>query len=52
MLDAAKLGTFVDQMWGDAILPTLFNYITIPNKSPAFDPDWAAHGFMLSLIHI
>jgi acetylornithine deacetylase/succinyl-diaminopimelate desuccinylase-like protein len=46
MLDAAKLGTLVDQMWGDAIVPILVDYITIPNKSPAFDPDWAAHGFM------
>jgi acetylornithine deacetylase/succinyl-diaminopimelate desuccinylase-like protein len=46
MLDAAKLGKFVDQLWGDAIVPTLVDYITIPNKSPAFDPDWAAHGYM------
>jgi acetylornithine deacetylase/succinyl-diaminopimelate desuccinylase-like protein len=46
MLDAAKLGKFVDQCWGDAIVPTLVEYIRIPNKSPAFDPDWAAHGYM------
>src|SRR5438445_1011495 len=46
MLDAKKLGNFVDQCWGDAIVPTLFEYIKIPNKSPAFDPDWAARGFM------
>jgi acetylornithine deacetylase/succinyl-diaminopimelate desuccinylase-like protein len=46
MLDAGKLGKFVDQLWGDAIVPTLVDYIKIPNKSPAFDPDWAAHGYM------
>jgi acetylornithine deacetylase/succinyl-diaminopimelate desuccinylase-like protein len=46
MLDAEKLGRFVDQIWGDAIVPTLVEYIRIPNKSPAFDPDWAAHGHM------
>jgi acetylornithine deacetylase/succinyl-diaminopimelate desuccinylase-like protein len=46
MLDAAKLGKFVDQLWGDAIVPTLVDYIKIPNKSPAFDPEWAAHGYM------
>src|ERR1051325_7700685 len=46
MLDAAKLGRFVDQIWGDAIVPTLVDYIRIPNKSPAFDPEWAAHGYM------
>src|SRR5207248_4180915 len=46
MLDNATLGRFVDQVWGDAIVPTLVDYIRIPNKSPAFDPDWAAHGHM------
>jgi acetylornithine deacetylase/succinyl-diaminopimelate desuccinylase-like protein len=46
MLDVARLGKFVDQCWGDAIVPTLVEYIRIPNKSPAFDPDWATHGYM------
>lgn len=46
MLDAVKLGRFVDQIWGDAVVPTLIDYIRIPNKSPSFDPDWAAHGYM------
>ena len=46
MLDSAKLQKFVDQSWGDEIVPTLVEYIKIPNKSPLFDPDWAAHGYM------
>src|ERR1700680_3805706 len=46
MLDGVKLQRFVDQSWGDSIVPTLVEYIKIPNKSPAFDPDWAAHGYM------
>ncbi len=46
MLDTARLGRFVDQCWGDEIVPTLVDYIKIPNKSPAFDPGWAAHGYM------
>jgi acetylornithine deacetylase/succinyl-diaminopimelate desuccinylase-like protein len=33
-------------MWGDEIVPTLVEYIKIPNKSPMFDPEWAAHGYM------
>ena len=41
MLDGAKLKKFVDQCWGDEIVPTLVEYIKIPNKSPLFDPDWA-----------
>jgi acetylornithine deacetylase/succinyl-diaminopimelate desuccinylase-like protein len=46
MLDIAKAKKHIDQCWGDEVVPTLFEYIKIPNKSPAFDPDWAAHGYM------
>ena len=46
MLDIAKAKKHIDQLWGDEIVPTLFEYIKIPNKSPAFDPDWVAHGYM------
>src|SRR5215470_8101378 len=46
MLDIAKTTKLVDQCWSDEIVPTLVEYIKIPNKSPAFDPDWAAHGYM------
>jgi hypothetical protein len=33
-------------MWDDQVVPTITEYITIPNKSPAFDPKWEAHGHM------
>jgi hypothetical protein len=46
MLDIAKAKKLVDQCWADEILPTSVEYIKIPNKSPAFDPDWAAHGYI------
>jgi acetylornithine deacetylase/succinyl-diaminopimelate desuccinylase-like protein len=46
MIDIARATKFVDQCWGDEVIPTLVEYIKIPNKSPSFDPDWAAHGFM------
>ena len=46
MLDSAKVKKFADQVWGDEIVPALVEYIKIPNKSPMFDPDWAAHGYM------
>jgi acetylornithine deacetylase/succinyl-diaminopimelate desuccinylase-like protein len=45
-MDQAKLKHFVDGCWNDEIVPTLVEYIRIPNKSPAFDPDWAAQGHM------
>ena len=44
--DAAGLKAFIDRLWDAEIVPALVDYIRIPNKSPAFDPDWAAHGHM------
>lgn len=35
---------FVDQVWEDSIVPELIEYIRIPAKSPAFDPDWERNG--------
>jgi acetylornithine deacetylase/succinyl-diaminopimelate desuccinylase-like protein len=35
---------FVHRRWEDEIVPALSRYITIPAKSPAFDPEWSAHG--------
>ncbi|HEX4180678.1 MAG TPA: M20 family metallopeptidase [Caulobacteraceae bacterium] len=46
MTDAARLQTFIDHLWDEAVTPALVDYIRIPNKSPAFDPDWAARGHM------
>ena len=45
-MDHAALQTFVNQRWDQAIVPTLTDYIRIPNKSPAFDPEWQAHGLI------
>ncbi|MFZ5779997.1 MAG: M20 family metallopeptidase [Pseudomonadota bacterium] len=41
-----RLKHFVDAFWEDSILPSLTDYIRIPNKSPAFDPHWVEHGYM------
>ena len=43
---AAGVSRFIDRLWDEEVTPTLVDYIRIPNKSPAFDPDWAAHGYM------
>ena len=36
----------VARWWDESIVPTLSDYIRIPNKSPLFDPEWEAHGHM------
>jgi len=45
-MDFAKIRDFVEELWEDSVIPTLTEYIRIPNKSPAFDPDWETHGYM------
>ena len=37
---------FVDRVWDEEIVPSLIEYIRIPNKSPDFDADWKANGHM------
>lgn len=36
----------IDQTWDKTIVPTVEDYIRIPNKSPMFDADWEKHGYM------
>lgn len=46
MLDPQKLYDYIRQAWQDTILPSLSEYIKIPNKSPHFDEAWQEHGYM------
>jgi acetylornithine deacetylase/succinyl-diaminopimelate desuccinylase-like protein len=43
---AATLAAFADRAWDERIVPALTDYIAVPAKSPAFDPDWAEHGLI------
>jgi acetylornithine deacetylase/succinyl-diaminopimelate desuccinylase-like protein len=36
----------IDEEFERSVVPTLFEYIRIPNQSPAFDRDWRAAGHM------
>ena len=46
MTDIEQLSTFIAARFDSEIIPALVDYIRIPNKSPAFDPAWASHGYM------
>ncbi|MDY4297767.1 MULTISPECIES: M20 family metallopeptidase [unclassified Xanthomonas] len=49
-MDSAKIGRFLSEKWDDDIVPQLVDYIRIPNKSPMFDADWVAHGYMADAV--
>lgn len=46
MFEAQSLYDYIDKQWQENIIPSLCDYIKIPNKSPLFDPSWEAHGYM------
>ena len=50
LLDAAQARARIDAQWDGDILRQLTDYIAIPAKSPVFDPDWAAHGFIDTVV--
>jgi acetylornithine deacetylase/succinyl-diaminopimelate desuccinylase-like protein len=45
-LDPQRATKLVERLFAESIVPTLVDYIKIPNKSPSFDRDWHAHGHM------
>ncbi|MCD7099357.1 M20 family metallopeptidase [Stenotrophomonas sp. MMGLT7] len=51
-MDSANIDRFVGGKWDDEIVPKLIDYIAIPAKSPMFDADWVAHGYMDQAIEL
>ena len=45
-IDPTRASQLVERLYASSIVPTLTEYIKIPNKSPGFDPDWERHGHM------
>lgn len=45
-MDATRIRHFIEEVWAESIMPALQAYITIPNQSPAYDPEWERNGHM------
>ena len=52
IMEASKTRDLVWKAWDESILPQLADYVRIPNKSPLFDPDWEAHGYMEAAVQL
>jgi acetylornithine deacetylase/succinyl-diaminopimelate desuccinylase-like protein len=52
MVATDRLQRFVKALWADEVVPTLVDYIRIPNKSPHFDPKWQEHGYMDQAVNL
>jgi acetylornithine deacetylase/succinyl-diaminopimelate desuccinylase-like protein len=46
ILNAAQALSQVTAQWDNDIVGQISDYITIPAKSPGFDSDWKAHGYI------
>ena len=51
-MDTTRVKNFVEKIWDDTVVPTLTDYMRIPNKSPAFDPEWQSHGYMRDAVKL
>ena len=49
-LNAEQALSQVGALWDAQIVPQLQDYIRIPAKSPMFDADWAAHGYIDTVV--
>jgi len=45
-MDFKRASDTTAKTFRDSIVPTLSEYIRIPNKSPLFDAEWQSHGYM------
>ncbi len=49
-LNAAQALQEVSAAWDSSIVPQLQDYIRIPAKSPMFDTEWQAHGYLDAVV--
>jgi acetylornithine deacetylase/succinyl-diaminopimelate desuccinylase-like protein len=50
LLDSAAALSQVSEQWDRDIVRQLTEYIAIPAKSPGFDKDWVAHGYIETVV--
>ncbi len=50
VVDPVRARHQIDAAWDGDIVRQLTEYIAVPAKSPAFDPDWARHGHIDTVV--
>ena len=49
--DTTQVLSDVSRSWDQDIVQRLQDYVAVPAKSPAFDPQWAQHGLLHRVLH-
>jgi acetylornithine deacetylase/succinyl-diaminopimelate desuccinylase-like protein len=42
----------IEDIWETSAIPALKDYVAIPAKSPGFDPDWEANGYLMKALEL
>ena len=45
-MNLSELSTAIASRYDEDLIPRLVDYVRVPAKSPAFDPNWAEHGYL------
>lgn len=51
-MNTSEIRTSLGALWDESIVPTLQQYIRIPNQSPLFDPEWEKTGHMQKAVDL
>lgn len=51
-MNTDQVKRFINNIWDEEIIPELYEYIKIPNKSPVFDKNWQANGYMDEAVNL
>lgn len=51
-MSAVTIRSDVEHSWDASIVPTLHDYIKIPNQSPLYDPEWKQKGHMNAAVDL
>ena len=46
-MDSKRTADFVQKDWNENVIPSLMDFVRIPNVSPAFDEEWDSNGFQM-----
>jgi acetylornithine deacetylase/succinyl-diaminopimelate desuccinylase-like protein len=49
-MNLADIKPLIDRQWDEDLVPRLVDYVRVPAKSPAFDGDWSAHGYLQRVV--
>lgn len=49
-MNISELSTAIARRYDEELIPRLVDYVRVPAKSPAFDPNWAEHGYLAQVV--